>query len=80
MGALFAIELSSTAVWRELERFRVHLGKVREMMCGDMGIKKESDQLVRRSEAQKRFEQFALGEARKWKPRIQWRVLELLPL
>lgn len=77
---MFAIELSSTAIWREKERLRVHLGKVREMIRGNMGIKRESDQLVRRSEAQKRFEQFALGEARKWKPRIQWRVLELLPL
>lgn len=56
LGALFAIELSSTAIWREGQRFHVHSGKVREMTRGNMGIKKKSDQLVRRSEAQKRFE------------------------
>lgn len=56
LGALFAIELSSTTVWREGQRFHVHSGKVREMTRGNMGIKEESDQLARRSEAQRRFE------------------------
>lgn len=54
--ALFAIELSSTAIWRERERFHVLLGKVRAMTHGNGSRERVSDQLVRRSESQKRFE------------------------